>query len=219
MATIAEFTVASEAFPLGYIFDRISNVTIELDRIVPTNEALIPYVWVRGGNPDAITAAVESHPDLRSMRLVDRADGVGLFRVEWEPDVRGIITCITETDVALVSGRGEGGEWVFEVRADSAEGLSGFQRCCRDYDIAITLSRLHTLSEMDTRGRYSITPEQQEALLLAFDEGYYDEPREVNLEAMADRLGISRPSLSARLKRGYRNLIGSTLVHDRDESR
>lgn len=217
MATIAEFTVESEAFPLGYLFEHIPDITIELDRIVPTNEALIPYVWVRGGDPDTIISAVESHPDLRSMRLVDQADGIGLFRVEWEPEVKGIITCITETEVALVSGTGNQGKWVFEVRADKSDEISEFQQCCRGYDIGITLSRLHSLSEVDTRGRYNVTPEQQEALLLAFNEGYFDEPREVSLETMANRLGISRPSLSARLKRGYRNLIGSTLIHSQEE--
>jgi predicted DNA binding protein len=217
MATIAEFTVASEAFPLGHLFERIPAITIELDRVVPTNDALIPYVWIRNGNFEDIVAAVESHQDLRSMRLVDQADGIGLFRVEWDPDVKGIITCIVETDVALLSGTGTRGEWVFEVRADSAVTISEFQQCCRNYDIDVTLSRLHTVTETDTRGRYNVTPEQQEALLLAFDEGYYDEPREVSLETMAGQLGISRPSLSARLKRGYRNLIRSTLVHRQDE--
>lgn len=217
MAEIAEFTVASEAFPLGHLFEHIPDITIELDRIVPTQEAVIPYVWVRGGDPDTIVAAVEPHPDLRSMRLVDQADDSSLFRVEWEPEVSGIISCITETEASLVSGHGHQGEWVFEVRADSADGISDFQQCCRDHEIETTLSRLHTLSEMDTRGRYNITPEQEEALLLAFNEGYYDEPRATSLESIADQLGISRQSVSDRLKRGYRNLVGSTLVHQSDE--
>lgn len=152
------------------------------------------------------------------MHAIDEADGVRLFRVEWEPEVKGILTCIVDTDVSLVSGHGTQGEWVFEVRADRADGISEFQQCCQDYEIKTTLSRLHTLSEMETRGRYNVTPEQQEALLLAFNEGYYNEPREVTLETLADQLDISRPSLSARLKRGYRNLIGSTLAHQQDES-
>lgn len=216
MATIAEFTVASDAFPLGYLFERIPDITIELDRIVPTSDSLIPYVWVRGGDVDDIVSAVASHPDLKSMHAIDEVDGISLFRVEWVPGVKGIITCITESGVSLVSGHGSQGEWVFELRADSADIISRFQQCCQEYEISTTLSRLHTLSEMDTRGRYNVTPEQQEALLLAFNAGYYNEPREANLETLADRLDISRPALAARLKRGYRNLIGSTLVHQQD---
>ena len=219
MATIAEFVVDSDAFPLGYLFDRIPDISIELDRIVPTNDALIPYVWVRGGDVDDIVAAVAAHPDLRSMKLVDEADGIRLFRVEWESDVRGIVTCIAETDVSLLSGHGSRGEWVFELRADTAEAISDFQQKCQDYGIATALSRLHTLSEMETRGRYNLTSEQQEALLLAFNEGYYNEPRGVNLETLAGQLDISRPSLSDRLKRGSRNLIGSTLAHHVDGPR
>jgi hypothetical protein len=39
-------------------------------------------------------------------------------------------------------------------------------------------------------------------------------PREVTLTELADRLDISRNALSARLRRGHRNLLANTLVHE-----
>lgn len=214
MATIAEFTVPSEAFPLGSLFEDIPQASMELDRIVPTRNTFIPYVWVHDGDADTIRASVHDHQDLSRMTVVDEADNVVLYRIEWDTEARGILTCIVETDVSLLSGTGTKGEWVFEIRADSQDCISNFQQCCKGHDIPLTLSRLHSLTEMDTRGRYNLTPQQQESLVLAFKEGYFEEPSEANLDELAEQLGITRQSLSSRLKRGYRNLIGSTLIHE-----
>lgn len=218
MATIAEYSVTSDAFPLGSLFQEVKGASMELDRVVPIKNAVIPYMWVRNASPETIDAAAKVHPALKSMRLVDEVEGVGLYRIEWDPEVKGIITCIVETEVTLLRGTGTEGEWVFEIRADSSKGVSAFQQCCTAHDIRLTLGHLYALSEVDTRGRYHLTPEQEEALVLAFNEGYYNEPRETNLEEIATQLGITRPSLSARLKRGSRNLIGNTLVHQQEGS-
>ena len=49
--------------------------------------------------------------------------------------------------------------------------------------------------------------------MYAFEAGYYDIPRDATLEDIADELEISRQALANRLRRGYRNLIGTTLMH------
>jgi hypothetical protein len=38
MATEATFTVPSDQFPLGTVFDQLPGVTIELERIIPAGE-------------------------------------------------------------------------------------------------------------------------------------------------------------------------------------
>jgi len=48
MVTVAEFTVPSEAVPSGAIFESFPTLTVELERVVPTDDAIVPYAWVRG---------------------------------------------------------------------------------------------------------------------------------------------------------------------------
>ena len=217
MATIAEFTVAAEDFPLGRIFESAPEVAIEIERIVPTRDELLPYFWVWDHDMNAIRKRIEPHSGVKSISLVDEAEGGGLFRVQWDPETQGVLTALVESNVTLLKATGNREQWTFEVRADDIDQLSQFQRYCTERGIDVSLTHLHSLSEMRTNTEYDLTPEQHEALVLAFDEGYYNQPRETNLEELAAKLGISRPSLSARLNRGYRNLIGSTLVHRRSE--
>ncbi|MFB9806925.1 helix-turn-helix domain-containing protein [Haladaptatus pallidirubidus] len=93
-------------------------------------------------------------------------------------------------------------------------GITQFQRYCKDNNIDITITRLYALSEMRTGEQYHITTDQEEALIAAFEAGYFNEPREVTLKDIAQEMEITRQSLAARLRRGYRNLIANTLLHE-----
>ena len=216
MATIARFTVPAGDFPLGRIFEDLPGATIELERIVPTTDRALPYFWVWGVEPGRVAAALESDPALASVTLVDEVDGSGLFRTTWNGDVDGLISVILGTDVTLLSATATSDNWLFEFRADDVEGIAEFQSACRDDDIAATLTRVYALSEMRSGSEYELTSDQHEALLLAFERGYYDDDRSVSLEELGEELEISRPAVSARLRRGYRNLLRSTLAHRRE---
>jgi len=43
MATEATFTVPSDQFPLGTVFEQLPDVTVELERIIPAQDVVIPY--------------------------------------------------------------------------------------------------------------------------------------------------------------------------------
>lgn len=58
----------------------------------------------------------------------------------------------------------------------------------------------------------ALTDQQREALVLAFERGYFTEPRETSLEELGESIGISPTAFGGRLRRGMKGLIGMTLV-------
>lgn len=214
MTSIVEFTIRGSDFPLGSIFTGLPDVSVKLDRLVPTNTALLPFFWVWGRDIDDVEEVLADQAELRSVTVVDTVDGGGLFRVTWNEDEEGILTAIAGSDLQLTKGEGTGesGRWVFEFRAERTESIAAFQRHCDEHDLDVTLNRMFSLAASQTGGEYNLTAPQHEALVLAFTEGYYDDPRSTSLEELGDKLGISRPSVSSRLRRGHANLIGSTLL-------
>lgn len=214
VTAIAEFTLPPAGFPLGKVFEERSAVTLQLDRVVPSGDTVMPYFWVH--DPDGDLAAVrdvfDALPELRSADLMEDLGDRGLYRAVWEPEYMGIMAGIAESGVTVVSATGGADGWAFELRADDPDTFARFQALCDEAGIDVTLARLHRLSETTPGAEYGLTPKQREALVLAHEAGYYEEPRGADLEALADRLGISRPAFAARLRWGYRNLIGSTLV-------
>ncbi|WP_227380688.1 helix-turn-helix domain-containing protein [Haladaptatus halobius] len=216
MPTIVEFTVPADAFPLGQIFQKFPDVEVELERIIPTKRAIVPYFWVWGSDVEAIPDRFEGHPAVEMIELVDTVPSGGLFRGEWDLTVNSIFTGIADMDVILLSALGTEREWEFQLRADDNDAITQFQQYCREHDIPLTVTRLYALSEMRSGEVYQITSAQEAALIRAFEAGYFNSPREATLEEIAQDFNISRQSLADRLRRGHRNLIANTLIDSTD---
>ncbi|WP_254544122.1 helix-turn-helix domain-containing protein [Halomarina pelagica] len=211
MATVMEFTSPADEFPLGSIFETLRGVTVELERLIPHDTLIIPYFWVRGAEAEDIEASFESHAGVTGIRLIDNVDDEYLMRVKWEREYVGVLSALGESDIALLSGIGTKDGWHFEVRGESQEAIGEFRTYCQEHDIPIKITALHALTPMQGDG-YELTATQREALVLAYQRGYFDSPRESSLEEVAEELGITQQSLSSRLRRGHRRLIGGTLI-------
>lgn len=124
MATIVEITVPAEGFPLGTMFRTLRDVTVELERFVPTTGALIPYCWLRGGSIEETSATLRDHPSTASVTVVDQIESQFLVRIEWDPDTDGLVKMLSTIDLVVLSATGNATEWTFEIRADDQTALS-----------------------------------------------------------------------------------------------
>ncbi|QSW99387.1 helix-turn-helix domain-containing protein [Haloterrigena alkaliphila] len=211
MATEATFTVPSDQFPLGTIFEQLPDVTVELERIIPAQDVVIPYFWVRGTVVDDIEDAFAGHPGVVDIRLVDSVADEYLLRVEWALEYSGVLSTLVETEIPLIKAIGTTQQWTFDVRGDSRSDLAAFQQRCREQDIPITLTEVHALTPLETITEEALTETQQEALIRAYQRGYFESPREVTMEEIGDELGISQQAVASRLRRGIKHVLGRTL--------
>ncbi|WP_458210854.1 helix-turn-helix domain-containing protein [Haladaptatus sp. NG-SE-30] len=210
MATVMEFTSPTAEFPLGSVFKNLPGVTVELERLIPHKTLIVPYFWVRDVETEDIEAAFEVHSGVSNIRVVDSVEDEYLMRAEWEPEYFGVLSALAKANVVVLSGIGTKDEWRFEVRGESQETIAEFREYCQGNDIPITITAVHAMLPIQGEG-YELTETQREALVLAYERGYFDSPREASLEEIADELGITQQSLSSRLRRGHRRLIGATL--------
>ena len=213
MATVMEFASPVDEFPLGTVFENLPEVTVELERLIPDESLIIPYFWVRGAEAKDIEAAFEAHRGFENVRLIDDVDEEYLMRAEWNDEYYGLLSALAHASIVVLSGIGTKEGWKFEVRAETRERIGEFRSDCQAHDIPIEITAVHSLLPVQGNG-YELTDTQREALVLAYEMGYYDSPRAVSLEEVAAELGISQQSLSSRLKRGNRRLIERTLASE-----
>ncbi|QFU82267.1 helix-turn-helix domain-containing protein [Natronorubrum aibiense] len=211
MATEASFAVPSDEFPLGTLFEQLPDVSIELERIIPAQEVVIPYFWVRGTTVDDVEDAFSEHPGVKRIQFIDSVEDEHLLRVEWAVDYDDVLTTLTETQVALIEAVGTDKQWTFDIRGDTRSDIADFQSRCRELDIQLTLTELHALTPVETGTEAALTDTQQEALVLAYERGYFESPRETTMEEIGDELGISQQAVASRLRRGIKHILGETL--------
>ncbi|OVE86232.1 helix-turn-helix domain-containing protein [Natronolimnobius baerhuensis] len=212
MAIEASFTIDQPEFPLNAIFKALPDARIELDRVVPTKDAVVPYFWIYSENISEFSADMSGDEGVDNFKVVDELENQMLVRIDWNLDHESVLTAIVNTDVTLLSGLGDAENWTFEVRSSDQKNVSAFQTYCHGNDVPIKLSQLHALSPLELDREYDLTDGQRKALVLAYSRGYFDSPRDATQDDLADELDISRQAVSSRLQRGLRRLVASTLI-------
>jgi len=212
MATIMEFTMPADAFPLGSVFEALPGVVVELERIVPNESVVLPYFWIRSAAPEEVTQWFESLNEGVTVELVDHVEDESLVRAEWDGEL-DVLDALASSNVVPLAGVGRQGGWSFEVRGEDHDAVSEFQTRCDAWDIPISITAVHALQPVQGNN-HELTQTQREALGLAYERGYFDSPRQTSLDEIATELGITQQSLSSRLRRGHRRLIAENLIID-----
>jgi predicted DNA binding protein len=104
--------------------------------------------------------------------------------------------------------------WVERWMVPGREALHDIWEYAREegFEFEIIEFRRQGRTDPEYPGADAPTDEQREALLAAYELGYFTEPRETSLEELSEVLGISPTAVGGRLRRGMRSLVGMTLV-------
>lgn len=216
MSVVADFSVPADAFCLGSALNAVPAMTVELDRVVAHSpDHVMPFVWVIDADRAAVDAAVAEDSTVESADVTDSFEDVHLYHVDWADVVAERLHTILDHDGVALEARGRGDKWRLLVRFSSREHFSTF----RDHFRAFGEVTLHQMTSAQTPGgvQYGVSAKQREALLAAYDSGYYDTPSASTGEDVARQLGVTQQSVSRRLRRGVRSLIENTLDRHRDE--
>ncbi|NUB91939.1 helix-turn-helix domain-containing protein [Haloterrigena sp. SYSU A558-1] len=212
MSVILEFSIEPDAFVLGRALSGGPDVELELERIVPTESAVMPFVWATGDDLQSYEETVRESPSVRELIALDRVGSSGLYRVEWGEYDEDLMTGIAETEATVLEGRADG-NWVFRLRFNNHDKLTHLYNYLTDHDIEVHVERTYTLTEESERGRrFGLTAEQREALVLALQRGYFATPSEADLDELAAELDISRQAVSDRIRRGNEKVLRRVLL-------
>ncbi|GAB7020436.1 helix-turn-helix domain-containing protein [Halostagnicola bangensis] len=100
--------------------------------------------------------------------------------------------------------------WTVRVHLPDRDALADFQQYCRDNNVSFRITQLYE-STASADESYLLTEQQREILSMAYYAGYYNIPRSVSQDYLADRLGISNSAVSQRLRRAVAELLSAIL--------
>ena len=213
MTVVAEYTIPADAFHVGQILAVDPGYTIRLVEFVPIGGGIIPYFWVEDHEEGFATFEERVRGDdiVASLTALDGHTNKMLYRIEWAGQIDGLLEAFQTFDMAIETATGTTDEWRFRVFSEDHGTLSEFRQYCVDHEIPLTVERVYNPSPPDDDAAYDLTSDQLEAIRLAFDEGYFNIPRETTMTDMGDELGISRQAVSNRLRRGMVQLLEHTI--------
>lgn len=211
MSSIVEISISADEFALGRALRADSQVQIELERVVPVGMSMFPFFWARGDDISRFEAAARDEPAVKTLTRIDTRTDDTLFHVEWNGEITDFVHGVEEANATIVEANGTADDWTFHLRFPAQEEMSTFQTFCQHEEIPLQVERVYSMQERAVHDSAGVTPAQRETLVAAYEGGYFEQPRGITREELADELGVSPQAVGGRLRRGYENLIAGLL--------
>lgn len=212
MGTIIEFRLPTEEFALEETLDTRPEAQIEIERVVADDpDKITPYIWVRTDDFEAFEAALEDDPTVEDVTLLSETEEERSYQMTWTGSIDFIVHLLTEHEGTITHADGSADGWELRVVFPDKESLSEAHDAAYEAGFRFDVIAVHGTE--DTRGiQYGLTDAQRNAIVAAFEAGYFTVPREVTLHEFAEQQDSSHQSLSEQLRRATGNLVESTLI-------
>jgi predicted DNA binding protein len=150
-------------------------------------------------------------------RVIETSDGNAIYSFEYTDEAKVFSPVVSTANGVVLDMENDENAWIFTVWIPERANLADLWDSARRHDIDIELLRVNEYASLGTTDA-GLTDSQREALLVAFEAGYFEEPRDATLGEVAAELDISQPAAGGLLRRGIERLIVSSLMEDGEES-
>jgi len=214
MTVTTEFLLSSSALPLVSLAERVSTSQFECVHGLCLEEDARVFVVYLEPTEDVSEGDLLALDEVVDATALGRASGKDVYQVTIE--LADVISeafaperfTATQMEPTVVTPEG----WYEKKLFQNYNAFNGMRTRCEEYGIDIELLSIsQNAPDGDESSQYGLTDRQHEALTLAISRGYYESPRQVSTEELAQEMGISQPSMSSLLRRGERQLLTSAL--------
>ncbi|MFC6941656.1 helix-turn-helix domain-containing protein [Salinirubellus sp. GCM10025818] len=176
------------------------------------------------GGYEELEEVLDADHTVRAAEPMSGFEDQHLWGVEFSAEAKLLAPKVTNEEGFVLDARSsdlDGGRrgWHERWLVPDREALHEIWEGAREegFEFEIIEFRSQGRTDPEYPGGGAPTDEQREALLAAYEHGYFAEPRETSLEELAEVLGLSPTAVGGRLRRGMRSLVGMTLVVERPE--
>lgn len=211
MPTIVSGTVPASEFALDYTLESLPELTFEIERIVTSGDsAVMPLLWVRGADREHVEETLEADPTVDDVTLLGDFDEEWLFQMEWVGHVDLVVQMLVNSEATILDAVGHEDHWKLRVLYPRRELFSKTHTFCEEHGLTFDVASIREL-ESEPAGRYGLTEEQYDVISTAAAKGYFEVPRAVTLQELAEEFDVSHQAISERLRRATDALVEDTL--------
>jgi len=149
-------------------------------------------------------------------RVIETRDEEAIYSFEYTDEAKILSPVISAANGVILDMENEGNAWIITVWMPERTDLAHLWDYAQQNDVDIELLRVNEYASLGNTDA-GLTDSQREALLVAFERGYFEEPRNATLSEVAADLAISQPAAGGLLRRGIKRLIVSSLMDDSEK--
>ena len=216
MTTVTEVTFPAEDVALADTFTALPDLEVRVKSVVAEGPLqTMPLVWVGGESREDIEEALDGDRtvDESTCLLEDPDSEEWLYRIEYAAAVGELCGRIYDHDGTILDAQCSTSHWTFRLLFPDRDLLSATISDLESMDVRVDVRRMVEAGRnADLEATAALTEPQEEAISEAYRQGYYDVPRKISLEDLAEELDISHQALSERLRRANKVLAGEQVA-------
>jgi predicted DNA binding protein len=211
MSLIAEFHLETPG--TRALLERVPAMEMEVEQFAaagPDSRGVYLFVWAWGDDFEALERAVEEDDGVDDPTILADLPDRRLYRIELTSGARRTTFSVWgELGAVLVSAVRNDLRWRVQMRFPDRESLARYVEFCRDNGFEFDLERLYSADR--ERQPLGLSECQRRTLEVALEEGYFDVPRTISQDELAERLGVSSQAVSERIRRATASLARTAL--------
>ncbi|GAD52741.1 bacterio-opsin activator domain-containing protein [Halarchaeum acidiphilum MH1-52-1] len=172
------------------------------------------FFFLVEGADAGFEAALDADHTVSDWTLVAEEGGTRVYRIGHPDDAILLSPMVTEVGGLMLESKSAERGWTVRLQLADREALSELWEFCEREGVDFELKRTFRQEGWASGEPSTLTDAQREALVTAYERGYFDEPRGASLADLADALGISPTAVSGRLRRGTAQLVESSLLEE-----
>lgn len=188
-----------------------ASVTVSYPTVAESGDPWL--LFAVEGELEAFDDALAADPTVTDPLVVVGDANRRVYRVRLL--TRTLLSSVTaELGLHVLELRSRRGAWLVKLQAGDREALVAFREYCTREGLTFETERLYTPTDgvaIDGFDAVGLTDKQHEALVAAYEAGYFATPRRTSLEGLAGELGVSSTAVSKRLRAGTARLVETTL--------
>lgn len=213
-ASTAQFDLPAEGFMLTALFERVPNVHVTVEPAVANpDDHLLMAVRADDREQDVVETCLRSAPAVTAVEHFGEGPRNWRYRVTIDGHPRQVVRQLMADDAMILSAQGQAGRWEISLLTPDRNGVAQANNVFCKLNCEAECVRISTFDDKRST-QEKLTEKQREALVMAFESGYYNVPRDITSVELAEELGISHQALSERFRRAHQRLVETNLTTD-----
>ncbi|MWG35492.1 helix-turn-helix domain-containing protein [Halomarina oriensis] len=207
MSLIAAHRVQSPTLAMAETL-AASDVQLSLERTTATStDRSRLHFWANGADLDAFETNLRADDTVADFVRLDEVTDERLYSAA--VDTTATLSAVDEEfDAISLSVQYTDGWWHTESRFPDEDSLDRYRTWLTDRDADIEVENVY-VEDVSDRGP-NLTRRQRETVLLAYEEGFFEVPRQATLTDLAVEFDVSEQAISQRLRRAYSRLVAGS---------
>lgn len=174
----------------------------------------VHYFWFDAPDFEEVSAALAADDTVADFSVIMKRANRWTYRVEYSDEVLLVTPRVAAVGGVTLDSRSDSNGWILELQLRDHDALYALNEYASEAGIHFDILKLNRTDDPFDPSEYGLTECQREALVAAYVNGYFDDPRETSLEELSELLDISPTAISGRLRRGFARLVEAVLVED-----